>query len=242
MTEGHAAAAPTLKLAVGASRRGISAEEGQRWLWLAWPAAQILWDAEAWRDLTTQGVQLASDAGALAVLPFALQQSAILRLYEGDLGAAASLCEEADEIAKATGSPLPRFVPLLVAAFRGRESEASELVESDTRDVVRPGEGLGLTFVPWATAVLYNGLARYEDALAAAERATAKPDKWLFATWAAVELIEAATRSGVPGAGAGALERLSHSTRASGTDWALGVEARSRALLTNGDAAERLYH
>jgi DNA-binding CsgD family transcriptional regulator len=106
---------------------------------------------------------------------------------------------------------------------------------------VRRGEGLGLTFVPWATAVLYNGLARYEDSLAAAERATAKPDKWLFSTWAAVELIEAAARSGMPGEGAGALERLSQSTRASGTDWALGVEARSRALLTDGDAAERLY-
>jgi DNA-binding CsgD family transcriptional regulator len=186
-------------------------------------------------------VQLASDAGALFVLPFALQQSAGLQLYEGDFGAAASLCEEAEEITAATGSPLPRFVPLLVAAFRGREDEVSELVETTTEDVVRRGEGLGLTFVPWATAVLYNGLARYEDALAAAERAAANPDEWLFSTWAAVELIEAATRSGVPGEGAGALERLSHSARASGTDWALGIEARSRALLSNGQAAERLY-
>jgi DNA-binding CsgD family transcriptional regulator len=242
MTEGHAAAAPALKRAVSAFSRGaISAEEGQRWLWLAWPAAQILWDPDAWRELTTQGVQLARDAGALGVLPIALQQSAGLRLYEGDFDAANSLCGEAEEMAAATGSAVPRFVPLLIAAFRGREDQVSPLVESNTRDVMSRGEGLGLTFVPWATAVLYNGLARYQDALAAAQRAAANPDEWMFSRWAAVELIEAATRSGVPGEATDALERLSHSTRASGTDWALGVEARSRALLTNGDAAERLY-
>jgi DNA-binding CsgD family transcriptional regulator len=100
---------------------------------------------------------------------------------------------------------------------------------------------VALTFVQWAAAVLYNGLGRYEDALAAAQRAGEDPDELLFSLWAAVELIEAATRSGVPEHAACALERLTRSTRASGTDWALGVEARARALLSAGEAAERLY-
>jgi ATP/maltotriose-dependent transcriptional regulator MalT len=100
---------------------------------------------------------------------------------------------------------------------------------------------VGLTFVRWAAAVLYNGLGRYDEALAAAERAGEDPDELFFSLWAAVELIEAATRSGVPERAACALERLSDSTRASGSDWALGTEAGARALLSDGEAAERLY-
>jgi DNA-binding CsgD family transcriptional regulator len=242
ITEGHAAAAATLKQAVSAfTGVGISRAEEERWLWIAWPSAQILWDDEAWHDLTTRGVQLARDAGALAVLPIALQQRAGLLLYEGHFAAADSLCDEAASIAEATGGALPPYVPLAIAAFRGRESEASELAETSMRDVLRRGEGLGLNFVPWAMAVLYNGLARYQDALTAAQRAFEDPDEHVWPVLAAVELIEAATRSGIPGQAAGALERLSRSTRASGTDWALGMEARSRALLSDGAAAEHLY-
>jgi DNA-binding CsgD family transcriptional regulator/tetratricopeptide (TPR) repeat protein len=242
ITEGHAAAAPTLKRALSAfSGEGISAAEEERWLWIAWPSALILWDDEAWQKLTTRGVQLARDAGALGVLPIALQQCAGLQLYEGRFAAASSLCDEAASIADATGGPLPPYVPLAIAAFRGREGEASALVETSVKDVLRRGEGLGLTFVPWATAVLYNGLARYPDALAAAQRAYEDPHELAWSTSAAVELIEAATRSGVPERAAAALERLSHSTRASGTDWALGIEARSRALVSEGQAAEDLY-
>jgi DNA-binding CsgD family transcriptional regulator/tetratricopeptide (TPR) repeat protein len=242
ITEGLAAAAPTLKRAVSAfSGEGISAEEEERWLWLVWPSAPILWDDEAWHKLTTRGVQLARDAGALGVLPLALQQRAGLQLFEGRFAAAASLCDEAAAIAEAVGGALPPYVPLAIAAYRGREGEASELVETSIRDVMRRGEGLGLTFVPWATAVLYNGLARYEDALAAAQRACEDPDQQVWPMLAAIELIEAATRSGVPENAAGALERLSHSTRASGSDWALGIEAYARALISDRETAERLY-
>ncbi|MCU1657425.1 MAG: ATP-dependent transcriptional regulator, MalT-like, LuxR family, partial [Pseudonocardiales bacterium] len=242
ITEGHAAAAPTLKRAVSAfSAKDLSAEDGQRWLWIAWPSAQILWDDEAWHKLTTRGVQLARDAGALAVLPIALQQRAGLELYEGHFDAAAMLCDEAASIAEATGGALPPYVPLTIAAFRGREGEASELAKTNMSDVMRRGEGLGLNFVPWAMAVLYNGRARYADALAAAQRACEDPDEHVWPVMATVELIEAAVRSGVPEQAAGALERLSDSTRASGTEWALGIEACARALLGDGETAERLY-
>jgi DNA-binding CsgD family transcriptional regulator len=242
LTDGHAAAAPTLKRAVKAfTGEGISRAEEERWLWIVWPSAQILWDDEAWHKLTARGVQLARDIGALAVLPIALQQRAGLQLYEGQFAAAASLCDEAASIAEATGGALPPYVPLAIAAFRGREDEASGLAETNTKDALRRGEGLGLNFVPWATAVLYNGLARYQDALAAARRAFEDPDEHVWPVLAAVELIEAAARTGSPEQAVGALERLSRSTRASGTEWALGTEAYARALLSDGETAERLY-
>jgi DNA-binding CsgD family transcriptional regulator len=242
ITEGHAAAAPTLKRAVTAfSGKDISAEEGQRWLWIAWPSAQILWDDEAWHKLTERGVRAARDGGALAVLPQALHQSAGLQLYEGHFAAADSLCDEAASIAEATRGVLPPYVPLAIAAFRGREGEAFELAETTTRDVLRRGEGLGLNFVLWATAVLNNGLARYQDALAAAQRACQDLDEHVWPRMAAIELIEAAARIGAPEQASAALELLSDSTQASGTEWALGIEAYARGLLSDGAAAERLY-
>jgi DNA-binding CsgD family transcriptional regulator len=241
-TQGYAAAAPTLKRALSAfSSEDISTEEGLRWLWLVVPAAQIRWDDESWHLLSTRHVRLARDAGALGVFPMALSQRAGLHLFEGDFAAAASLIEEAAAITEATGSQLPPYAPLGLAAFRGRDLEASELVKVSTKEMLRRGEGAGLTFIHFVTAVLYNGLGRYQDALAAAQRAGEDPHEQLFSTWGAVELIEAAVRSGVPEQAAGTLERLSDSTGASGSDWALGIQAGAQALLSDGEGAERLY-
>jgi DNA-binding CsgD family transcriptional regulator/tetratricopeptide (TPR) repeat protein len=241
ITEGHAAAAPTLKQALSTfSSEHVSTDEAVRWLWLAGPAAQILWDDESWDALSSRHVQLAREAGALGVLPMALGQRAALHLFEGDFVAAACLIDEAGTVTEATGSELPPYAPLGLAAFRGRELEAAELIETSTKDVVRRGEGVGLILVEWATSVLDNGLGHYEDALVAAQRAGDGTNK-LFSAWAAVELIEAATRSGAPERGAAALERLSESTRASGSEWALGIEACARALLSDGETAEGLY-
>jgi DNA-binding CsgD family transcriptional regulator len=244
ITEGLEAAAPTLKDALkefGSER--VSAEEAVRWFWLAVPAAQILWDDKSWDLLSTRHVQLARDAGALSVLPMALTQSAGMHLFEGNFAAAATLVDEAGTITEATGIQLAPYAPLALAAFRGHEREASELIEATTRDLVDRGEGAGLTFVQWASSVLYNGLGRYDDALAAARRAGEDPHerRWWVSVWATVELIEAATRSGAPEQATSALEQLSESTRASGSDWALGIEACARALLSDGETAERLY-
>jgi hypothetical protein len=121
ITQGRAASAPTLKRALNAFRSEHMSTEGRvRWLWLASPAAHILWDDESWHLLSTRHVQLARDAGALGVLPMALSQSAGVRLYQGDFAAAASLITEAAAIAEATGSQLPPYAPLALAAFRGR--------------------------------------------------------------------------------------------------------------------------
>ena len=107
--------------------------------------------------------------------------------------------------------------------------------------VVLRSEGTAIAVTEWASAVLGNSLGRYEEALAAAERGSEYPDDLGLATWSMVELIEAAARTGSPERAAGAMRRVSATTRASGSDWALGIEARSRALLSEGESAERLY-
>jgi DNA-binding CsgD family transcriptional regulator/tetratricopeptide (TPR) repeat protein len=242
ITEGPVAGGPTLKRAVRAfSSVGFSNEPAMRWLWLVEPATLMLWDDKGWDLLSGRHVQLARDAGALGVLPMALSHRAGLHLFEGDFAAAASLIDEAEVITEATGSQLPPYVRVALAALRGREPEASERIEASTRDVERRGEGVGLTFIQWATATHFNGLGHYEDALVAAQLAGDDPDEQVFSLWAAAELIEAATRCGMPERATRALERISESAGASGSDWALGVEACARALLSNGETAESLY-
>jgi DNA-binding CsgD family transcriptional regulator len=188
-------------------------------------------------------IRAARDVGALAHLPLALSTRVGVHIFGGELEAAASLVQEADTLAEATdGRIVPPYGALALAAFRGREDEVTRLVRTSTQDFIARGEGMGLTVSQWVTAALYNGLARYEDAFAAAAQAAAEPHELWFSTFAAVELIEAASRSGRSEPAAQALELLSESTHASGTPWALGVEARSRALLHRGEAAETLYH
>jgi DNA-binding CsgD family transcriptional regulator len=242
-TEGHAAAAPTLKLAVnGFSAEGASSEEGVRWLWLACSSAVRLWDDESWDLLCARHVELARDTGALGVLPIALNQRAGLHVFEGEFAAAASLIDEATAINEATGSRLPPYASLALAAFSGRELPAPELIEiSPDEALEHRGEGVGPSLLQWANAVLHNGLGRYEEAHAAAERAREDAHELVFPLWAAAELIEAATRSENSARAADVLQGLSETTRAGGTDWALGIEARSRALVNEGRAAEDLY-
>jgi DNA-binding CsgD family transcriptional regulator len=242
ITEGYKAAAPTLKRALSAfSSDVVSREEALRWLWLAVPTAVRLWDDESWDQLSARQVQLARDAGALGVLPVALNQRAGLQLYQGDFAAATFLIDEAAAISTATGSQLPLYAALALAAFRGQGQQAAGLTETSTRDLMPPGQGLGATLLQWAAAVLGNSLGRYSEALAAAQQAVEDSYELVFSLWATAELIEAATHSGAPGPAADALERLSDSTHASGSDWALGTEACARALLSNGETADRLY-
>jgi len=154
------------------------------------------------------------------------------------VAAAEAQVEEAEAVTEVTGHRLAPYGRLLLAAGQGREAAASELIESSMEEVVHRGEGLGLTAINWAAALFYNGLGRYADALAAAQKATEHPRDMARVL---PELIEAATRSGNPEDAAEALERLSETTRTSGSDWGLGIEARSGALVSEGDAAECLY-
>jgi DNA-binding CsgD family transcriptional regulator len=241
ITDGYPAGVPLLKQAVSAFRgEDISMQEQVRWLWVACHAAIVVWDHETWHVLAARQVQLARDAGALAVLPMALTSLAAALLWPGDFAVAAALIAEAETLSEATGSQLPPYSALALAAWQGREAEVRGLIEANVKGVVRRGEGMGLANMQWATAALYNGLGRYEDALAAAQQAGEHPQE-LWSTLVLPELIEAAARTGKTATAADALQRLSETTRASGTEWALGTEARSRALLTDGEAAESLY-
>ena len=241
-TQGYAAAATTLKRALRAFRdEPISEEDMLRWLWLACRIARAFGDDAIWDELTDRQVQLARNAGALSLLPIALIERFGVQLFVGDLDAAASLVAEAEAVVEATGSQLAPQGAIALAAWRGREAEASALIQASRQEVERRGEGLWLIATEWASAVLFNGLGRYEDALAAAEQAAEDPHELGVSTWVPTEIIEAAVRSGAPERAAGPLRRLQEISRAAGTDWALGVEARSRALLSDGEAAERLY-
>jgi DNA-binding CsgD family transcriptional regulator len=239
---GPPAGTATLRRALRAFRsEQISKEEEIRWLHFACRTAVDLWDDEAWDVLATRHIELARDAGALVELPIALHTRIGVHLNAGELTAAAAVLEEVEVIAEATGSQVAPYGAVALAAWRGRESQALELMQASTDEVVARGEGSALTAIGWARAQLYNSLGRYEDALVPAQQASEHAEELLFANWGLVELIEAATRSGRAALAADAIERLTQATRASGSDWALGIEARSRALLSDGDAAEALY-
>ena len=241
-TEGYAAGVPVLGRALTAFRNEeLRIEEGLRWLPLACRVSHDVWDDESCYLLSARLVKLAREAGALAVLPVALRLGTAIQLLAGEFAAAASVAAEAEAVARATGSPMGPYGRLMLAAWRGQDAETRQLIAATTTQMTARGEGHWLTAAHWATAVLSNGLCRYDEALAAAEQGSEYPDELGLAAWPAVELIEAAARTGQPKRGIGALRRLEEVTGAAGTDWALGIEARSRALLSDDESAEQLY-
>jgi DNA-binding CsgD family transcriptional regulator len=242
LTDGYSASAPTMERVLGAlCDEEIPVQEELRWLWLGSVIAADLWDDERWQVVATRHVTITREAGALSELAGALDSRAYAHLFAGELAAASSLVEEVTTVCAAIGSNPARLGPLGLAAFRGREREARALIDTTMREAVPRGQGAGVTVAHWLHALLCNGLGQYEEALAEAQLAAAHQQVGGAPRWSLVELVEAAARSGAPELAPDALEQLSETTRASGTNWALGVEARSRALLSDGDAAEPLY-
>jgi DNA-binding CsgD family transcriptional regulator len=241
-TEGYAAGAPILRRALTAFRnKETCPEEGLRWLPLACRVSHDVWDDESWSALSARLIELAREAGALTVLSAALRSGVGSQLLAGEFAVAASIAEEAEAVARATGNPAEPYGRLILAAWRGQDAEARQLIAATTAQMVARGEGQWLTAAHWATAVLANSLGRYDEALVAAEQCSECPDELGLAVRSMSELIEAAARTGAPERGIGALRRLVETTGAAGTDWALGIEARSRALLSDGESADRLY-
>jgi DNA-binding CsgD family transcriptional regulator len=230
-----------LKRALRAFRSDeLFSEEEIRWLLLACRTAMDLWD-DSWFVLCSRQVQLARDAGALTVLPLALSLQAGTHIFAGQFAVAQALCDEARAVSEAIANPDAPYARLVLTGWRGQREETLRLTAAGDRDATARGEGRTIGIGKYATAVLYNGLGRYEEALAAAQQAGADTFASWWRNWGLVELIEAAARTGEAALAADGLHRLSEMTRASGTDWARGVEARSRALLSEGEAAERLY-
>jgi DNA-binding CsgD family transcriptional regulator len=245
-TEGPAAGAPLLRRALEAFRSEAldGHEEVMRWLQLC-PVVQSLtvfelWDDDAFHALATRMERLAREAGALTLLPVALVYLSGVHLFAGEFAAASAMIEEADAIAAATGNAPLVYGALLLGAWRGVESEAIELIDAGRESATARGEGRVLALAGYATSVLNNALGRYEAAVDGAQRGSEDDDQG-YASRALTELVEAATRCGTPEVAAAALHRLQERTRAAGTDWALGVLARSRALTTEGDGADALY-
>ncbi|MGW0580341.1 helix-turn-helix transcriptional regulator, partial [Streptomyces sp. NPDC002920] len=242
LTDGYSAAAPMMERVLEAfCDEEIPVQEARRWLWLASVLAADLWDDERWHLVATRHVEITRESGALSALPDALDSRAHMHLIAGELAAAASLVEEVGTVCAATGSNPPRVGPLGLAVWRGREREARTLIDAILSEAVPRGQGAAVTVTHWYRAVLCNGLGHYAEALTAAQEAAAHQVEFASPRWGLVELIEAAVRSGSPESATDALDQLAETTQASGTDWALGVEARSRALLSEGDAAEQLY-
>ena len=239
---GYVAGAPALKVALRAFRdERLSEEDELRWLWLACRIARALADDEAWDELTARHLELARRTGAFSALPVALTDRVLVELFSARIGVAMSLAAESDAVIEATGSHVTLRTSIVLANWRGRDSEAVALIEARRQDVLRRGEGLWLAANEWGNAIRYNGLGRYEDALVAAERAAEDAPGLGPPILLLAELIEAAARSGQPERATGPLAQLAEVAHAAGTDWALGTHARAAAMLAEGEAVERLY-
>ncbi|MGP4051809.1 ATP-binding protein [Streptomyces sp. 2A115] len=246
-TAGYAASVEPLQRAVRAFQNDDWGDQNDvtRRLWLACPVAPELvapelWDDEAWHELAGRAVRLARNAGALAVLPMALAHRAAVHLLAGEFATASALIDEADAITRATGNAPQDRISLMVVAWRDDERQAMKSIDAAIRNATAKGDGRTLGMAHYFTAVLHNGLGQYDVALDHAQQACAYEDLGCFG-WYLTESVEAGVRSGDHDAAVAALARLVEMTDAAGTDWALGVQARSRALLSEGDAAERLY-
>ena len=236
-TEGYAASVAPLSQALRAFGEPDGGGEDRRWLWLACRLAQDLWDDELWHVLATRGVRLARDTGALSLLPVMANYLAALNVHSGAFATAAALIDEVDAITEATGLPPLKYAACMLAAC-ARRSRAAALRRrvAEWRWSVARARALGLYW--WLTALLHNAHGRYGEALADARQACEHEDVMAYG-WALVELIEAGVRGGRPDEAAAALDRLSERTRASGTEWALGIEARCRGLVSDDESLYR---
>jgi DNA-binding NarL/FixJ family response regulator len=241
VTEGHAAATPLLRQATAAFAGEASpGDKNFRWGWMTTIAANILWDEDSWHAISARHLEEARDAGALARLPIDLADWAMLVAWCGDFRAAAVAIAEAEAITKATGTHIAPYAQLLLAALRGQR-DALPLIESTIREAATDGQGLSVQWAEWVSAILFNGLARYDRALASAQRAIEESPRHHVTPWALTELIEAAVRTNRPDVAASAIEGVMAATASCDTDWGRGMRARCRALVSEGDGADRLH-
>jgi DNA-binding CsgD family transcriptional regulator len=239
-TKGLGAAAPTLQRAAKALP-DMSDDELLRWGMATTAATAAMWDIEGLLAVSSRLVKLVREAGALAELPLHLYSLGVATTWIGDLAGAAAIAAETASIAAATGSHFPPFTLLRLRALQGREAESSSLIAGAIRQTAASRELTSAIPAHWAAAVLYNGLGRYAEATSAARQSGLNPLEPWVTTWVLPELIEAAVREGDREVALDALERLADTTQPCHTDLALGIEARSRALLSDSAATDGLY-
>jgi DNA-binding CsgD family transcriptional regulator len=242
IVQGRAAAEPALRQAVGAFLDDqVSGEEWLQWGIFAQMAAMAVWDFDSWAALSARHVALARALGALAPLSIALNGCGSVATHCGDFETATSMAAEKDVVNEVTGIRLATTCDLLLAGYRGRPAEAVSLFTATTEDSTARGEGAAVQMANWSAAVLHNGLGRYAEALAVAEPASEETYSPLSTQLVLPELIEAAVRTGRADLARAALDRLSAMTVIEGSDWAKGLEARSRALVSEGCEAGQYY-
>jgi DNA-binding CsgD family transcriptional regulator/tetratricopeptide (TPR) repeat protein len=237
---GLAAAAPILHEAAKAIP-DMSDEDVLRWGMAATEATAAMWDHDGLLAISSRLVEVVRQAGALAELPLHFYSLGIATTWTGDLAGAAALAAEADSIATAIGSHFPPFTLLRLQSLQGHEAETSALIAGVIRQTAASGETTSATPAHWAASVLYNGLARYEEARVAALQATMNTLDPTVTTFALPELIEAAARGGDHQLARETLDQLAETTQPAGNEFALGIEARCRALLSDETAADHLY-
>jgi DNA-binding CsgD family transcriptional regulator len=240
VTDGPAAAAPVLWRAKRAfAGLGMPVTEQLRWGWMAPVVGGVLWDDDGY-SLIERPVQLARDTGALDRLPMLLNQLASASVWWGDFAAATTLIAEANTVCEATGAQIAPYAAMRLASAQGRQEEAIPLIHAAVEEATAVGQGVAMAAAYWAHACLYNGLGWYQEALPAA-RLAVEGDQTTISMWALPELVEAASHTGNTQLASDALDQLAEWTQASGTDWGLGVEARCRALVSDGEQADHLY-
>jgi DNA-binding CsgD family transcriptional regulator len=241
-TEGRPAAGPVLQWAAGAfAGTEVSIEEVLRWGWLATAAAVYVWDYDTCLAVATREVQLARAVGALEVLAVGVNVLGQAVALNGDFAGAALLIAEAHSVTEAIGTRVAPYGALVLAGLRGREADVTGLINTTIEEATLGGQGTAVQYAYWANAVVMNALGRYDEALAAAIQASDDTPELFISMWSLSELIEAATRTGDSDYAARSLARLRECTHGSSAEWALGIEARGRALLSEGDDAEPLY-
>jgi DNA-binding CsgD family transcriptional regulator len=237
--EGRSAALPTLRRAQ-AALADAPVRDLLKWGWAAFGVSPLVWDDRVMPETRARALDEVRRSGAMSDLPVYLHALGIPIVLSGDFAAAAALVAEAEAVADATGVPMAQHTQLLLTAMQGKEAEAMELIEATIEEAGASGQLSGAATAHWAAAILYNGLARYRLALPAAH-AGSESANLVVSNWALPELVEAAARAGDDTAARGALEGLVDATEPCDTDWAQGILARCRALLTDATAADGLY-
>jgi DNA-binding CsgD family transcriptional regulator len=240
VTAGPEAAAPALRRAVdGFLHEPLTPDQWFHWGILASMAALTLWDYESWSKLGARQIEAARSSGALAPLATALSLQRLMATLSGDLESAVSLGVEEDALKEATGTSRTSYGAVILAAYRGLPDQATRLLVTAADGAVARGEGLGQQTVYLATAILNNGLGRYTTALTEALRSV-QEDYVPVTMWGLAEVVESAMRCGRPELAGDALERLT-TLALEGSDWAAGIESRSRALVSEGTVADGCY-
>jgi DNA-binding CsgD family transcriptional regulator len=238
LTEDYETAVPVCRHALrNLSGEGIAPQERLRWLWQGSVIALETWDDESAYLLSHRNVEIARETGTLSELALALSARTPILVFCGELSAAATAVAETGSVEQATGSSSAPYGALILEAWRGRLRETRDLIETTIREAGSRGEGIGIAISEYARAVLCNGAAQYEEALVAA-RSASEYREVVAEHWGLSELVEPATRTGRTDLATEAVTRLADKARATQTDWALGIESRSRALLSQGGRAE----